>query len=371
MTAALEIAGLSHAFGRTRVLDDVSCTVEPREIVCLLGPSGCGKTTLLRLAAGLERVQTGAIKLHGQTVGEPGWHVPPESRRIGLMFQDYALFPHLTIAENVAFGISGLPAGRRRPRVHEVLFQVNMQAYADSYPHTLSGGQQQRVALARVLAPKPEVVLLDEPFSGLDETLRNQVREETLRVLRQAGTAVLMVTHHPEEAMFMSDRMMVMGPGGIIHQAGAPAKVYANPANRFVATFFGRTNLMSGVVRNGVVDTPLGSVAAGGRGEGCAVDVVFRSNGVNLSTTDDQACPVEIVSARPVGQDTRVQFRLAGDEAGATYLCRVPGIFTTDGSAQVTARLDPAGAFVFHRGGPETERTSAAGPVYGSSADDA
>ena len=156
-----------------------------------------------------------------------------------------------------------------------------MQAYADSYPHTLSGGQQQRVALARVLAPKPEVVLLDEPFSGLDETLRNQVREETLRVLRQAGTAVLMVTHHPEEAMFMSDRMMVMGPGGIIHQAGAPAEVYANPANRFVATFFGRTNLMSGVVRNGVVDTPLGSVAAGGRGEGCAVDVVFRSNGVN------------------------------------------------------------------------------------------
>ena len=200
----LALQGVSHAYGDHKVFDDLSVTVSPGEIVCLLGPSGCGKTTLLRLAAGLEFLQAGTIKFSGEVVADNNGQIPPERRGVGLMFQDFSLFPHLTVSGNVAFGLTKMRANEREQRIAEVLEQVNMIQLMDTYPHTLSGGQQQRLALARALAPKPAVMLLDEPFSGLDQGMRIQIREETLGILKVSGAATLLVTHDADEAMFMA-----------------------------------------------------------------------------------------------------------------------------------------------------------------------
>ena len=210
----LSLERVSHAYGEYEVFSDVSFSVADGEIVCLLGPSGCGKTTLLRLAAGLEKLQTGRVTLSDGVAADRETHVPPELREVGLMFQDFALFPHLSVSDNVAFGLNTLPDVEKRQRVINILMQVNMFEKRADYPHQLSGGQQQRVALARALAPNPAVMLLDEPFSGLDQNLRISLREETLGILKTSNVATLLVTHDPEEAMFMADRILVMGPGG-------------------------------------------------------------------------------------------------------------------------------------------------------------
>ena len=196
----LHVIGLTHAFGDHRVLDNVSMIIPAGELVCLLGPSGCGKTTILRLAAGLDPVQAGTIVVDDEVVAAEDKHVPAEQRRVGLMFQDYALFPHLNVIENVTFGLTGMAGGKAKDRGLDKLDQVGMADQARKYPHMLSGGQQQRVALARALAPNPKFLLLDEPFSGLDTNLRARIREQTLAVLKDTGIATLMVTHDPEEA---------------------------------------------------------------------------------------------------------------------------------------------------------------------------
>ena len=235
----------------------MALAIAPGEVHCLVGPSGCGKTTTLRLIAGLENLQAGRISLNGRLLAEPGADLPPERRRVGLMFQDFALFPHLRVGENVAFGLSGLDRRGRERRVAELLAAVNMSAYAQAYPHTLSGGEQQRVALARALAPEPELMLLDEAFSALDTSLRAQVREETLALLRDAGTPTLLVTHDAEEAIRVGDRIHAMLAGRIV-QSGTPAELYAAPINGFVAGFFGPVNRFRGRVSRGEVETPLG-----------------------------------------------------------------------------------------------------------------
>ncbi|MBI3706234.1 MAG: ABC transporter ATP-binding protein, partial [Proteobacteria bacterium] len=272
----LRLEQVRHRFGDHVVFDNLSFAVRPGEIACLLGPSGCGKTTLLRIAAGLERQQMGSVAFGDRVVSDATRHVPPEARNVGLMFQDFALFPHLDVANNVAFGLARLASAARRVRVAEALAQVGMSGYARAYPHTLSGGQQQRVAMARALAPKPAVMLLDEPFSGLDQYTRIQIREETLGLLKDSGVATLMVTHHPEEAMFMADRMLVMDPTGRILQEGTPHEVYGSPAHPFVAAFFGQVNRVVGVARNGAVETALGPVPVLGVGDGRRVEIVFR-----------------------------------------------------------------------------------------------
>jgi len=230
---------VSHAFGPLKAVDGMTLEVERGELVCLLGPSGCGKTTALRVAAGLEHLQQGRVRVNGRTVAEPGRELAPEARGVGLVFQDFALFPHLSVRDNVAFGLRGLDAAERRRRVDRVLAQVDMVEQSGSWPHTLSGGQQQRIALARALAPRPRVMLLDEPFSGLDSSLRNLIRDQTLHVLKESGAATLMVTHDPEEAMFMADRIALMR-GGRLVQVGRPTELYFSPADAFVAGRPGR-----------------------------------------------------------------------------------------------------------------------------------
>ena len=243
MTSGLVMDRIHHAFGANEVLKDVSIVAEAGKLTCLLGPSGCGKTTLLRLAAGLETVQNGQIHLNDKLVGngKEKLSLPPEKRDIGLMFQDYALFPHLSVFDNIAFGLKTVTAERRQ-WITEGLERMGLAEHRNSFPHMLSGGQQQRVALLRALAPEPQILLLDEPFSGLDVTRRAQVREDTLNFLKECGVAVLMVTHDPEEAMFMADHIVVM-KDGIIEQQGSPMEIYLKPTNVFVTTFIGAPSM--------------------------------------------------------------------------------------------------------------------------------
>jgi iron(III) transport system ATP-binding protein len=245
---ALTLEQVSHAYGAVEAVRDVSLALAPGELVCLLGPSGCGKTTVLRLSAGLEELQKGRVLIDGRVVADGRRQEPPEARNVGLMFQDYALFPHLSAAGNVEFGLRRLTGAERRARAAEALEKVGMGGQAEAFPHTLSGGQQQRVALARALAPEPHIMLLDEPFSGLDVRLRNQIRDDALHVLKSSGAATLMVTHDPEEAMFMADRIAVMRDGRIL-QVGPPADLYYAPADAFVAGFFGDINRLRGTAR--------------------------------------------------------------------------------------------------------------------------
>ncbi|BBK38337.1 spermidine/putrescine ABC transporter ATPase [Allostella sp. ATCC 35155] len=355
-SAALVLEGIGHAYDGVEAVRDVSIAIGPGEVVCLLGPSGCGKTTVLRVAAGLERLQQGRVAIDGRTVAGEGVDIPPEERGVGLVFQDYALFPHLSVVDNVGFGLRPLAAAERRRRALAVLQRVGLAGLADAYPHTLSGGQQQRVALARALAPQPRVMLLDEPFSGLDTRLRDHVRDETLHVLKDSGTATLLVTHDPEEAMFMADRIAVMRAGRL-EQLGPPADLYCQPENAFVAAFFGDVNRLDGTVRHGRVATPLGPVAAGVHLDGAAVEVLIRPEAIRLSAparpeAESGAAPgrVQVVAARMLGRSSLVHLEAEVADGAPLHLhARVPGRYLPPEGALLAARLDPEQTFVFAR----------------------
>ncbi len=242
---AVRCQNLSKAYGGVQAVRHLSLTIPTGQILALLGPSGCGKTTTLRLIAGFERPDAGRVEIGEQVMVESGVFIPPEKRQVGMVFQNYALFPHLSLADNVAYGLG---RNENRPaRVREVLAMVGLSDLGARMPHELSGGQQQRVALARALAPRPKVLLLDEPFSGLDVGLREQVRADVARILRQSGATVLFVTHNQEEALLMSDQMVVMNDGQV-EQGGTPEDVFGAPATRFVAEFMGKTDFLSGRV---------------------------------------------------------------------------------------------------------------------------
>ncbi|HYE51156.1 MAG TPA: ABC transporter ATP-binding protein [Azospirillaceae bacterium] len=351
---ALTLEDVRHRFGAKVAVDGVGLSIAAGEIVCLVGPSGCGKSTLLRLAAGLEELQEGTVSIGGTPIAGPGYALPPERRGIGLVFQDYALFPHLNVLDNVRFGLYRLPAAEQRERALASLRQVGMEAHAASFPHALSGGQQQRVALARALAPNPAVLLLDEPFSGLDARLREQVRDETLHVLKRSGAATMLVTHDPEEAMFLADRIALMRDGRLV-QLGTPADLYMRPVDSFAASFFGEVNRMAGTVRAGRVETPVGAVPVAGRAEGEAVQVLIRPEALRLS--DEPAGGPElpnlarVEAARLLGRTSLVHLRVHDGRGGTVHLhARVPGLFLPEEGSHVSVALDPRQAFVFAAG---------------------
>ena len=241
----LNVADLYLSFGRTAVLQGFGFDLEAGEIACLLGHSGCGKTTALRAVAGFEQPERGRIALQGRTLSDGRLFVPPHLRRIGMVFQDYALFPHLNVADNIAFGLSGRSAEARKARVAELLALIGLPDYGGHYPHQLSGGQQQRVALARALAPKPELVLLDEPFSNLDADLRARLSKEVRSLLKQENTSALLVTHDQQEAFAMADKIGIMADGRL-QQWDTPYNLYHNPATPAIAGFIGQGVLLRG-----------------------------------------------------------------------------------------------------------------------------
>ena len=345
--SGLAVTGLSHSFGPQQILKNISLNVAPGEILCLLGPSGCGKTTTLRLIAGLEELQTGRISWNDVVLAEQGLNVPPEKREVGLLFQDFALFPHLTVAENVAFGLKGLGAEERDARVHEVLDQVGMLRYASKYPHFLSGGEQQRIALARARAPRPRIFLLDEPFSNLDTRLRNQLRDLCLHVLKKSGSSSLIVTHDPEEAMFMGDKVAVMRDGEII-QIGPPEELYFRPNSAFVAGLFGEVNEITGRVVDGHVVTPLGRVCAPNLNEGVEVDVLVRPEALHVSDGPDRTAVASVITSRLLGRSSLLHLSVPNGEDGGLHLhSRVPGRLLPPEGSSVGLALEQQTAFVF------------------------
>ena len=252
-TPRLEIRNLRRSFEGRAVVDDVSLQILPGQVTCLLGPSGCGKSTTLRMIAGVEMQDSGTIHVDGKLICDTVFRVPPERREIGLMFQDFALFPHLSVADNVGYGLRGSKASKRA-RVEELLERVDLKRFIDGYPHQLSGGEQQRVALARALAPRPRIMLMDEPFSGLDNRLRDGIRDETLSILKEEDTAVLLVTHEPDEAMRMADEIALMRDGKIVQQ-GAPYNVYTRPVDRAAVSFFSDANVLHADVTGALAHT--------------------------------------------------------------------------------------------------------------------
>jgi len=317
----LVIEGVVHRYGATLAVDRVSLTVPEGEVHCLMGPSGCGKSTMLRVVAGLEKLQVGSVTLGGRRLAGGGVNVPPEARGIGLMFQDLALFPHLTVAENVAFGLRRLAAAERLNRARALLDMVGLQSHATKYPHQLSGGEQQRVALARALAPQPRLMLLDEAFSSLDASMRAAVREETLAILETAGVPTLLVTHDPEEAIVAGDRVHVMQAGRLI-QSGRPDELYKHPVNEFVANFFGPTLRFEAKTRGGLAWTPLGMIAAPTQPDGTPVSVVFRAEALQLRPDyNGEGQAGQVIACRRMGPACDLSLQL---DSGSTIKVRKP-----------------------------------------------
>ncbi len=319
----LELDGIAKRYGSQDVIGGLSLSVREGEILTLLGPSGCGKTTTLRLIAGLERPDAGRVRLEDETVSGEGRFVSPEDRDIGVVFQDFALFPHLNARENVAFGLQDWNEADREARVDELLELVGLEAHGDHYPDELSGGQQQRIALARSLAPEPEMLLLDEPFSSLDVDLRVEMREEVRRIIKETGVTAISVTHDQEEALSISDRVAVMNDGDI-EQIDTPQRVFQQPESRFVAGFLGHASFLAGEVRGDSVDTALGRVlrddvhGLAHQYDGTAVDLLVRPDDVTAYPANESEADGRVVYRRYLGPT--VLYRVELDD-GETIEC--------------------------------------------------
>jgi iron(III) transport system ATP-binding protein len=346
--AELAFEGVSQVYGSLRAVDGVSLAVGAGELVCLLGHSGCGKTTLLRIAAGVENPTEGHVFLDKREVTGPKLFLPPEQRGIGLMFQDYALFPHLSIIDNVKFGLRDLSARDAEIAAKRALSRVGLEHYAADYPHVLSGGEQQRVALARSIAPRPGVLLMDEPFSNLDRRMRDAIRDETVAILRETGATTIVVTHDPEEAMKIADRIVLMQAGRIV-QEGAAEEIYRRPIDILAARFFCDFNEVEGVSRGGRVETPIGLFPAPDLPDGTSAIVCIRPQGVRLAGAGF-CLPGRLLSRRFLGEVDLVQVAVQGLEN--PLQARVRGLLPAQPGEDVGVDIDPAEVLVFAAGHP-------------------
>jgi iron(III) transport system ATP-binding protein len=343
--ASLAFQDISHRYGAKETIRNLSLTVEPGEVLCLLGPSGSGKTTLLRIAAGIEAQTSGRLLLNNQEIAGPSVFLPPEKRGVGLMFQDFALFPHMTILDNVRYGLTALPKAEARAEALNALTRVGLAHYADKHPHLLSGGEQQRVALARALAPRPAVLLMDEPFSGLDSRLKDSIRSDTLAILREARVTAIVVTHDAEEAMRMADRIALLKDGDLV-QLGSSEDLYRRPKTLFAASFFSEVNLLDGVASGGKVATALGTFDAAGIADNKAVDVAIRLPGVIVSPNGG---PVEarVLSRRFLGVVD--MFTLAVKGADLPIRARVRADLIPTGLREVSVSINERDTLVFEK----------------------
>jgi iron(III) transport system ATP-binding protein len=337
VSAPIRLRGIAKAFGPTRAVREVTLDIERGELMAVLGPSGCGKTTLLRIIAGFEAPDAGCVNVGDEVVAGPGRFVPPEKRRVGMVFQDYALFPHLSVEANVGFGLARRPREEGEALTRRTLELVGLQHKAARHPHELSGGERQRVALARALAPEPELVLLDEPFSSLDASLRADLRREVELILRDAEATALLVTHDQEEALSLADRLAVMREGRIV-QVGAPEEVYGRPATRWAAQFVGEVNVLAGVARGRGVETELGVFDLRAPASG-PVHVAVRPEQLELSVRHDGNA--EVVAREFRGHDVLYRLR---HEGGRTVLVQLPSLELYELGTRVYVR--PAAAAV-------------------------
>jgi iron(III) transport system ATP-binding protein len=337
---ALSVEGLTLDYGALRALDDVSFAVERGSILCLLGSSGSGKSSALRLIAGLERPTAGRIVIDDEVVAGPGLFVEPERRRVGMVFQDFALFPHLTVYQNVAFGLRGRSRDEVDDTVRSLLTDVGLADRAGSYPHMLSGGERQRVALARALAPRPQILLMDEPFSSLDSRLRDKVRHQTVELLRRTGTTTVLVTHDPGEAMRVADRIGVLSEGRLA-QHGTASEIYTRPCSPQMACSFGAVNTMAAAVENGALRTPLGDFVAPPSVVAGPAIVCIRPQDVALHAGG--GVPALVTGITCLGHATEVQLCVGGLQLVAQVPDPVP--FAVGDDPHV--RVDPSHLFVF------------------------
>jgi len=331
----ITLTNVSRAYDGAPALDAVSLTAPEGQVLALLGPSGSGKSTILRLVAGLEPVDAGEIRANGTVVSAPGRTLAPEHRRIGMVFQDYALFPHMTAAANVAFGLNKLERGAREAQSLQWLDRVGLKHRAAAYPHELSGGEQQRIALARALAPKPRAVLLDEPFSGLDPVLRAELRDVSLVALRETQTTTLFVTHDAEEALLVADRLAILKKGKLVQEA-SPREAYDAPNSVDAAAALGAINTFDGIVASGMLATPFGAIATP-LANGAAARGVVRAEALALTP----GSAARVLDVRPHGAHDLVRI----EARGVVWRALVParsGVGET-----VDVALQPAGAFVF------------------------
>jgi iron(III) transport system ATP-binding protein len=357
---AVRVGGLHRHYGSIRAVDGLDLEVMPGEMLTVLGPSGCGKTTVLRLIAGLETPDAGTIEIGGRRVAGAGASVPPERRRVGMVFQDFALFPHLSVRDNIGYGLRRDPD--REVRVRELLDLIDLSAAAGSMPHQLSGGMQQRVALARALAPRPDVVLLDEPFSNLDAALRTQLRGDVREILRAAGTAAIFVTHDQDEALTLGDRMAVMVRGHV-EQCAPPEVVYGEPATPFVATFVGVANLVHGECHASAARTRFGPVRLVGpraaRAEGRAL-VVLRPEHLDVVEAPDG--PAEAEGWRVLRRQfagTEILYEVVAGDGERLWVEAGPGVRRLRVGDTVALRLREVETVAF----PTGHGTADAGPM--------
>ncbi len=330
------LANVSRAYRRTPALQNVSLDAAEGKVLALLGPSGSGKSTILRLIAGLEPVDEGEIRVGGQLLSSPGHTASPESRRIGMVFQDYALFPHLSAAENVGFGLEKLTRADREHEALRWLDRVGLRSRAHAFPHELSGGEQQRVALARALAPNPRAVLLDEPFSGLDAVLRAELRDASLATLAEAGVTTLFVTHDAEDALQIADSVAILKQGRVLQQA-PPREVYDKPTSLDAAAALGPVNTYTGPVRAGELVTPFGAIATPGLEDGARAIAVVRFEQIRLSPGGT----VRVRDVRPHGAHDLVRLEAGGVLWNALAPVR------NEGADTVSVTLGKSGVFVF------------------------
>ena len=336
----LRLANIAHRFGRVDVLKGVTLEAAPGDVVCLFGPSGCGKTTLLRIAAGLEPLQSGSVEVGGSVIAEPGAELRVEKRQIGFVFQDYVLFPHLNVAQNISFGLSEKKADADRI-VAAQLEALGLAGYEKRYPHELSGGQQQRVAIARALARSPKALLLDEPFASIDTVLRRRLREDLRVLLKAGGISVVLVTHDPEEALALADRIALMRDGQII-EAATPEELFLAPQTPEGASIFPDSQLIEGTISGGMIKTAFGEFKSDLPGDGPGIAVI-RDGALSAKSAPDGA--LTMVDQRFAGPGWAVF--LAADDSGKVLRALIPEPVAPD--ARFSVAVDSAGLFVFSR----------------------
>ncbi len=344
----IKISNLSHNIRKKRILKNINLESDEGGITCLLGPSGCGKTTLLKLISGLEKVQEGEIQLKNEIISSKNKHKKTEKRNIGFLFQEYALFPHLTVEENLNFALK--EEKEQEKVIIDILKIVKLSESKGKYPHELSGGEQQRTALARSIIAQPDLLLLDEPFSSLDLNLKEEIRDDTLHLLQRFNISAIVVTHDPFEAMFMSNKIYIMDNEGSIVQSGEPKDLYTKPINPYVAEFFGETNMFRGIVKNSKVRTPIGSIKASNIDENEEVEIHIRPQAIKLK--EDQT-PVNgikgtVMASKLIGSFSLVHLSVLDHNNNVVHVhSQMPANFLPKEATAVEIKIDENQIFVF------------------------